>query len=162
MIIRYPRGIIAALGAAALACTACSDPGPSQRKATVQRVFDEVLNQGRFELFYEAYGPDFVKHVDSRTYSLQEEIAQARATRATASDLIMTVDHLVAEGDWVVVQWTGRGTQDGPWGRVPATGKSFALSGVTAYRFEGERIVEEWTYYNALAALRQLGLAPTE
>jgi steroid delta-isomerase-like uncharacterized protein len=157
---RHPRWVLVLLGVAAAACTGRTDATLDRHKMIAQRVFDEVLNQGRYELFAEAYDTGFVKHVDGRSYRREDEIAQAKATRAVASDLVMTVDHMIAEGDRVAVQYTGRGTQDGAWGQVPPTGKPFVLSGVTVYRFAADRIVEEWSYYNELDALRQLELAP--
>ncbi len=140
-------------------CGTSPDPALDEHKAIVLRVFDEVLNQGRYELFSERYDPTFVKHVDGATFSLSEEMAQAKGTRALASDLVVTVDRIAAEGDLVAVAYTGRGTNDGAYGGVPPTGKAFVMAGATVYRFQEGRIVEEWTYYNELELLRQLGLS---
>lgn len=147
--------------AAALALAGCASLSPVERhKRIARRVFDEVLNQGRYELFDEAYAPGFVKHVDGKSETLAQEREDARGTRAIASDLVMTVDAMVAEKDMVAVLYTGRGTQDGPLGTVPATGRRFALTGMTLYRFANGKVVEEWTVYNELEMLRQMGLAP--
>jgi hypothetical protein len=35
-------------------------------RAVARRVFDEILNEGRYDLFAELYARDFVKHVDLR------------------------------------------------------------------------------------------------
>jgi len=128
-----------------------------QRAAVVQRVFDEVLNQGRYELFADSYDATFVKHVNDQRYNLKEEIEQAKGTRAMATDLVMTIDNLIVDGDFVAVQYTGRGTNSGAFGGT--AGKKFALSGATVYRFKGSKIVEEWTYYDGLELRKQLGLA---
>jgi predicted ester cyclase len=132
----------------------------AERKATVQRVFDEVLNRGEFELFATHYLPAFVKHVDGKDRTLEQEIRDARATRAIASDLVMSVDAMVAEGDLVAVRYTGRGTHDGPGLGMPPTGRSVALQGMTMYQFDGCKIAAEWTVYNALHLLEQIGLVP--
>ena len=144
----------------AMALPGCASMSPvEQNKRIVQRVFDEVLNQGRYELFDEAYAPDFVKHVDGKSESLAEEREDAKGTRAISSDLVMTVDAMVAESDKVAVLYSGRGTHDGPLGDVPATGRAFVLTGMTLYRFAGGKVVEEWTVYNELEMLRQIGLS---
>ena len=130
-----------------------------QRAAIVKRVFDDVLNQGRYELFAGSYDTAFVKHVNGRTFNLQEEIEQAKGTRAMANDLNMTVDHLMEEGDFVAVRYTARGSNSGVYGGVAGT--KFVLSGATFYRFSGSKIVEEWTFYDELELRRQFGIPPS-
>lgn len=126
----------------------------------VQRVFDEILNQGRYALFDEVYSASFVKHVDGRRRNLAEEIEDAKFTRGLAADLVVTVDALIAEGDSVAARYTGRGTNTGPLGGMAATGKRFVVHGMTVYRFSGGKIVEEWTVYNEADLMRQLGVMP--
>jgi hypothetical protein len=88
-------------------------------RAIARRVFDEVLNQGRYELFDTRYDPNFRKHVDGRTFALAQEREQAKSTRAIASDLVMIVDTLIAGGDFVAIRYRGTGTNDGPFGGFP-------------------------------------------
>jgi len=151
---------ITLLAAGMAALPGCASVAPVEHnKRIVQRVFDEVLNQGRYQLFDDAYAANFAKHVDGRTETLAEEREDAKGTRAIASDLVMTVDAMVAENDKVAVLYTGRGTHDGPLGNTPATGRRFILTGMTLYRFADGKIVEEWTVYNELEMLRQMGLS---
>jgi len=140
--------------------TTTSDHAVQMRnKAMAQRVFDEILNKQRYELFEEMYARDFVKHVDGRDYTLAQEIEDAKGMYTMSSDLVMTVDMIIAEGDTVATRYTGRGTSTGPISGMPATGNRYVLSGMTVYRFAEGRIVEEWTCYNELELLRQLGYA---
>lgn len=134
--------------------------GTEKNKALARRVFDEILNQGKYEVFAESYARDFVKHVDGRDYSLAQEIEQAKAMRGLSSDLVMTIDQMIAEGDKVAVLYTGRGTNTGSFRSLPATGKKIIISGMTVYRFSNGKIAEEWTVYNEMEILRQLGVAP--
>jgi len=131
-----------------------------RNRAVARRVFDEILNQGRYELFARLYARDFVKHVDLRDRTLPQEIDDARAMRAASSDLVMTIDDMIAEGDRVAIRYTGRGTHTGPFGDMPATGRRFAITGMTVYRFTGGAVAEEWTSYNMLEILRQLAPEP--
>jgi len=151
---------VVAMAVATAIVTGCSSISATEHnKRIAQRVFDEVLNKGEYGLFDEAYAPDFVKHVDGRRETLAEEREDAKGTRAISSDLVMTVDAMIAEGDKVAVLYTGRGTHDGQLGDMPATGRTINLTGMTLYRFAGGKIVEEWTVYNELEMLRQMGLA---
>ena len=133
-----------------------------RNKAVAHRVFDEILNGGRYGLFDELYSKDFVKHVDRRLATLAQEIEDAKGMRIASSDLVMSVDAMIAEGDMVAILYTGRGTNTGPFQGMPPTGRKLEISGMTLYRFSNGRIAEEWATYNMLEILRQLGLLPEE
>ena len=70
------------------------------------------------------------------------------------------VDRVIAEGDFVVVQYTFRGTNTGPWRGFPATAKPVERSGIIIFRIVEGKIVEEWLAYDGLTIYRQLGLTP--
>jgi predicted ester cyclase len=72
---------------------------------------------------------------------------------------------LIAEGDYVVGQWEGGGTQTGtafddmPVGSLPAgTGKAMRFTGITVLKVENGLITEEIGLDDGLTALQQLGL----
>jgi predicted ester cyclase len=86
--------------------------------------------------------------------------------RAAFPDLAFegTAD-LIAEGDYVVGQWIGGGTQTGdefddmPMGGLPAgTGKEMRFTGITILKVEGGLITEEIGIDDGVAVLEQLGL----
>jgi len=60
-----------------------------------------------------------------------------------------------------VARWTVTGTNTGPMGDLPPTGKKVRFSGVTIFRVVNGKFVEKWTYYNELTILRQLGYTIT-
>jgi predicted ester cyclase len=72
---------------------------------------------------------------------------------------------LIAEGDYVVGQWIGGGTQTGgafkdmPMGGLPAgTGKTMRFTGITILKVENGLITEEIGLDDGVTALTQLGL----
>jgi predicted ester cyclase len=76
---------------------------------------------------------------------------------------------LIAEGDYVVGQWKGGGTQTGdafddiPVGSLPAgTGKRMAFTGTTVLKVEHGLITEEIGLDDGVTALKQLGLIPDD
>jgi predicted ester cyclase len=90
----------------------------------------------------------------------------ATAFRAAFPDLGFegTAD-LIAEGDYVVGQWIGGGTQTGdafddlPIGSLPAgTGKAMRFTGVTILKVENGLVTEELGLDDGVTALQQLGL----
>ncbi len=94
----------------------------------------------------------------------------ARKFRAAFPDLGFgaTAD-LIAEGDYVVGQWEGGGTQTGgafddiPVGSLPAgTGKKMHFTGITVLRVEDGLITEEIGLDDGVTALKMLGLIPQD
>jgi predicted ester cyclase len=97
----------------------------------------------------------------------REEVRQfARKFRAAFPDLSFwgTAD-LIAEGDYVVGQWEGGGTQTGsafgdmPVGELPAgTGKTMRFTGITVLKVQDGLITEEIGLDDGVRVLQQLGL----
>lgn len=69
----------------------------------------------------------------------------------------VAVDHQAAEGAYVTTRWTLTGTHTGELDEMPPTGKQVTVSGITVSRLEGDLIVEEWTSWDRLGLLVQLG-----
>jgi steroid delta-isomerase-like uncharacterized protein len=146
--------------AASAAATARAVPvATSQQeinKAVAGRVFEEIFNQGKFEVANEIYAPDFVNHGQHRNASLQEDQAAVHWEKQALPDLKMTVNLMVAEGDLVTVMWTLRGTNTAAVSPLPATGAKVEVRGITIWRIVDGRIREEWTSFDNLGILRQI------
>src|SRR5262245_27617001 len=115
-----------------------------KNKAVARRVFDEIFNQGKFEVANEIYAPDFVNHGLTSDVDLKVDQDAARGWKSAFPDLVMTVDKLIAEGDTVVVLWRGSGTNTGEGNGLPATGKRLSGRGITIWRIVNGKIKEEW------------------
>ncbi len=72
----------------------------------------------------------------------------------------ITVDDQIAEGDKVATRWTGRGTHTGEIAGIAPTGRDVTVSGLTLSRLENGMVVEEWTTWDTLGMLIQLGAVP--
>ena len=133
-----------------------------QNKAVARRVFDEIFNQGRYEVANEIYSPDFINHGFSTDIGLKEDQAAARGWREAIPDIKVTVKLMVAEGDLVTVLWTAGGTNTGEGNGLPATGKKVKGRGITIWRIVNGKIKEEWSEFDELRLMKQLGLIPSE
>jgi steroid delta-isomerase-like uncharacterized protein len=60
--------------------------------------------------------------------------------------------------DGVIVEFWLRGTHNGDFRGVPPTGKSFECRMAAFFLFEGDRLVNERVYFDALTILTKLGL----
>jgi predicted ester cyclase len=152
---------------------------PTTNEGTSMSIEDNKAIVGRW--FTEFWGPDFNPAVidelaapDIRfEYSLHapcrgRDDVRTFATkfRAAFPDLSFsgTAD-LIAEGDYVVGQWEGGGTQTGaafddmPIGSLPAdSGKTMRFTGTTVLKVENGLITEEVGLDDGVTVLRQLGL----
>lgn len=76
---------------------------------------------------------------------------------AAVPDARVAVRHLIAEGDMVALWATYSGTQDGPMGPFPASGRSCSTDFGGVFRIQDGRIVELWVTWDNLDILAQLG-----
>jgi steroid delta-isomerase-like uncharacterized protein len=74
------------------------------------------------------------------------------------------IDNVIAAGDQVVVEFTGRGTQTGmlrsPGGDIPATGRSVTLHLCDVYTIRDGTVRGGRTYFDSASLLTQLGVMP--
>jgi len=130
-----------------------------QNKAVARAAFFDYLNHRDFKRFEEVHTKDFVKHYNNNpAENLSEEMRDAKGQFDSSSDLTFTENWMIAEGNKVAVCFTAKGTQDGTFQGVPATGKHYKLSAMTVWRFVDGKIAEEWVFFNDLDLYRQLGL----
>jgi steroid delta-isomerase-like uncharacterized protein len=150
---------LAAAGAALATDGALPPDETSQQaknKAVAARVFEEIFNQGKFQVADEIYASDFVNHGLHRNFDLQADQAAVHAEKKAFPDLKMTVDLMVAEGDLVTVVWTFRGTNTAAGYGLPPTGARIELRGITVWRIVDGKIREEWTSFDDMQAASQL------
>src|SRR5437762_5375206 len=133
-----------------------------QNKAIAKRAFEEVLSGGRFELAEQLYAKDFVNHGIHRDATLEEDQAALKGWRQAFSDITIVLEKLIAEGDLVAIYWIARGTNTGTGNGLPATGKKGELAGITIWRIVDGKIREEWSAFDQLSMMQQLGLLPDQ
>jgi steroid delta-isomerase-like uncharacterized protein len=131
-----------------------------QNKAIARRAFEEILSGGRFELAAQLYAKDFLNHGIHRDASLEEDQAALKGWHQAFSDISIVPEKLIAEGDLVTIYWIARGTNTGTGNGLPATGKKAELAGITIWRIVDGKIKEEWSAFDQLSMMQQLGLLP--
>jgi steroid delta-isomerase-like uncharacterized protein len=135
-----------------------ASPLQEQNKALAKRAFEELLSGGRFELAEQLYAKDFVNHGIHRDISLQEDQAALKGWHQAFPGVVIVPEKLIAEGDLVTIYWIARGTNTGTGNGLPATGKKVEQAGITIWRIVNGRIKEEWSAFDQLSMMQQLGL----
>ena len=74
-------------------------------------------------------------------------------------DFFFDVEKVHDADEAVIVEGTFKGTHNGPWRGLPATGRKVLLPMVIIFRFEGAGMVCERVFFDLGTVLRQLGVA---
>ena len=127
----------------------------------VRRYYEEVLNKGNVGLLDEIAVTEYAENdlLPGQGEGL-EGLKQRVTVIKDAFGQTFKIEDLIAEGDKVVVRWTGSGKQVGEFNGMPATGKEFTIAGIDIHRFKEGRMAEHWHVVDQLSQLQQLGVLP--
>lgn len=67
-------------------------------------------------------------------------------------------EDLIVDGDKVVLRFVWRGTHQGSFMGIPATGRKINVPGIIIYRLADNKIVEHWMQVDSAALMQQLGV----
>ncbi len=134
-----------------------------ERNKSLVRAFVDAINAQDWQRVLGLLAVDFKRHStaagEPAVNSAKDLVAFLQAEFVTFPDACETLLDLVAEGDRVAARHHFRGTQLGPLGSYPPSGKVLEATYIAIYRLEGQRIVETWAEWDNLAGLKQLGHA---
>lgn len=133
-----------------------------ENKALAKRAFEDLLSGGRFELAEQLYAKDFVNHGVHQDISLAEDQAALKGWHQAFPDVKIVPEKLIAEGDLVTIYWIASGTNTGTGNGLPATGRKVKQAGITIWRIVNGKIKEEWSAFDQLSMMQQLGLLPNQ
>lgn len=101
--------------------------------------------------------PDFAYVGDGRSLSRAEYLAFMRgALCASMTDMDMKFPRVVAEGEFVALEYQNAMTHSGPFAGVAPTHKRVTASGHLIRQVRDGMVVAEWQTTNAIALMAQL------
>ena len=134
-------------------------------KALVRHFFEEASKgkEATFAAIDELFATDYVEHTGSSkdTCGIKDYKQSMSAFYSAFSDVHVTIDDMVAEGNRVAVRYTLSGMHKGEFMSVPPTSKKVTIEEIGIIRIAGGKFVESWMRYDTLDFMQQLGLAPT-
>ncbi|MFQ5555188.1 MAG: ester cyclase [Acidimicrobiia bacterium] len=138
---------------------------PDDNRQIVRGVTADGVDTGDLTVSVELRAPDSARHSQATTEmpeirGREAMLAFLEATFAAFPDWHDEIELMVAEGDKVAYVTTGTGTNTGPMGPMPPTGKPVSVVNHITQRIEDGRIAETWIEWDNLAVLAQLGLFP--
>ncbi len=75
-------------------------------------------------------------------------------------DAAVVPSEIVTEGSRIAVLYTLRGTHQGDFMGIPASGAEIDVPGMTIIRFENDKFAERWSVLDQLILLQQIGAVP--
>ena len=117
----------------------------SKNKTLMNRVYDEMWNQGK---------PAVAAELFERPAGVEKFV---RGFLSAFPDLQHTVEEMIADGDRVAVKFSAHGTHTGQWLGVAPAGKVVQYSGVTWARISDGKIAEHRTEWDKAGLMEQIG-----
>ena len=136
--------------------------GTEENKKLIRYLIDEALNKGNLAVADKHFASDYVVHIPSRPDDGRRGPQIFKDVigmwRAAFSDWHLTIENLVAEGDFVANRFTTRGTHTGPMMGIPPTGKTMVVHGQELHRLANGQVAETWVCDDIPSILQQLGI----
>lgn len=130
-----------------------------EAKALLDR-YMEIFNKSNLALADEVFHPEFVL----KTPLLPEPLVGIEAFKDLVTnnavafpDFNGTIEEVVVKGDRIWSRFTMAGTNTGPLGKLPPTGKKIHVTGMAITRVVDGKILEDQTFWNVLDFYQQLG-----
>ncbi|WP_458922995.1 ester cyclase [Flavitalea antarctica] len=122
----------------------------------------EGLNNGDVSVANEVFHHDCIVHINGNT---RRDLTVEQFTEMVAGlfvafpDLHFTIEDQFSSGHKFSTRWTATGSNTGPFGDMPATGKKVEIEGhIIDYVVDG-KVAKRWEIWDQMAMMQQLGLA---
>ena len=118
-----------------------------QKVSVVRRFMEEFKNKANLDIVDELFTPDFVLHLPGTTLppGPQSQRGVGKAIFDAFSDVHVTVNDTIVEGDRVVERHTARARHTGTFNGISATGRDVFWTENHIYRLRDGKIAETWS-----------------
>jgi steroid delta-isomerase-like uncharacterized protein len=115
---------------------------------------------GQFPALDQFFAPDYKRYLTATGAPLNADGQKQRliGLRSAFPDLQLTIDNIIAEGDYVAICLTVTGTQQGKLQGIPATGKLITVSAFEVMHIVNGKIIEHWGGPDNLVLMQQRGM----
>jgi steroid delta-isomerase-like uncharacterized protein len=122
----------------------------------VERLIDAY--QGRTLEAFDALLTDDVVLVrdDEKAQGREEFKAVLSRLRRAFPDIRYQVQDVIQLGDRLVLRWEARGTHQGEYLGVPASGRPISYRGITLYEMRDGRVARVWVSADLLSLMRRM------
>lgn len=128
----------------------------------VREACQVIWSDGQVDRVGEFYAEDFVADYPNTDWGqgLEGIRKLASVVRSGMPDYSETIDLMISDGDYVVVELTISGTHTNPMYGVAPSGRKLSFRDVTILRLRDGKIVEQRGLTDHFSIFQQLGLLP--
>lgn len=107
--------------------------------------------------------PEYKIHIDTgdpwegKTLNLDEFKVRLKYSFDSFPDMHFSILSSVSDGNYVAITWIMTGTNLGPIGGFPPTGKSIETNGATIYHFNNGKVCGHSQVFDRTTVMKQLG-----
>jgi steroid delta-isomerase-like uncharacterized protein len=122
----------------------------------------EGFNNGDISVANEVFHRDCIIHINGGPIC---ELTVDQFTEMVAGlfvafpDLHFTINDQFSSGHKFSTRWTARGSNTGPFGEMPATGKTIEIEGLIIDYVVNGKVAKRWEIWDQMALMQQLGIA---
>jgi steroid delta-isomerase-like uncharacterized protein len=138
-----------------------ADMNAEKNVATVKKAI-QALNERDMSAARECITANYIRH--DLTSSFGERRGQGdtvdffQSVISGIPDMQMNIKDIFATENRVALRYTLTGTHQGEYRGIPATGKKLEINAIHLYRFEGDKIAEQWALPDVAGIYRQMGV----
>jgi len=131
-------------------------------KAAIRRIYEEVINKGNLAAVDDVVAANLAYHgPGGMELKGPAEVKEfVTAIRIAFPDVCMTVENMIAEGDYVAHRARFTGTHQGDFRGIAPTGNRVTFTANYLSRFAGDKEAEAWEEFDMLSFMQQLGVIP--
>jgi steroid delta-isomerase-like uncharacterized protein len=129
---------------------------PDSNKATIRKLFEEILNTRKLELLNQIVADEFRGPHEIK--GAAGFAAIVKPVIAAFPDIKWTIEDIIAEGDKVVVRWSWKGTNENSFDGFPANNKVVTHHAIHIFQFSGGKIIAAWMQSDRLGFYQQIGV----
>jgi predicted ester cyclase len=133
-------------------------PGVPGQNVSLAIRTTQAVNAGNSVLWDRVISTEYANHDPVAWYAVDRVTTAAfvEAMLTAFPDQRIIIEDIVASGDRVAVRYTVTGTQLGPLGEIPPTGRQVHWSAMSIFRIADGKIVEGWWSKDAIGLMQQL------
>lgn len=136
-------------------------PLSEANKRLVHRFIDEVWNKRNLAVVEQFIAAEYTTHDPAaRDIGNGPEAVKKLVTMYHVNafpDSRLKIEEILDDVNKVILRWSAVGTHKGELMGIAPTDKQVSVAGITIYRIAKGRIVEDWSNWDTLGLLRQLG-----
>ena len=131
-----------------------------QNKKIIQRLFNEGMNEKKFQIFDEIISDKFVNHgIPNAPTGPNGFKAIVQQFLSAFPDMEVNVTEIIAEGETVATRGYLAGTHNGEFMGVNASGKKVRIDYVDFWKLNNGKCIENWVQMDVAGVMQQIGSA---